>query len=546
MIKIGRRTNTRMHYLSCTWSGFSLFGPLLRLALALGCLIAAPFVRAEGLRDVTSKPGPDVADAFVGSVYPDLLGRQEVRLYVDKRKPALLLASPYIWPDWAPFAQSVEVACNGKKSTDMGEAKLHLSFFSPLVLQEIANLVKSQGKKDVTTFNLASYPYVFLTVETATSDGTTPGKVRYRFPDSFNVPFRGGTIANQDAFPPQDAEIAVSDRCGYLKMIALSQESLVKSLTGFLYSIRLDSKVESLRADYEAFTKGESVRKLFRDEIGGGSIRVLSTGQSRQLGMNLGGIAFGGGSDSSQVTDANDTRYRAVTANLLQMAAMSSSRDLLVRHTHGPVSNITQPQRDQLVKELMSFALDEQRAVWAKFEPSENERQWNVVIGEVKRTLSEADTKELLKSNATNKAAGSQTVKGKYAGIEGESSRSGSIDSEGGIEYEKSNGQWIPTRARLYLISENSLSSRVTGAFEDALVKTGEVQRFELLLKISKGSPFDREWKNMTFPVDEEKFVVKDPETKQETAIEVDKWVNDTCSPATRPAYDPVPRRPGK
>lgn len=425
------------------------------------------------------------------SIYPTSLQKVQVLLYSDTRSADSghrYYIEPYVFPEWNSFQSAVQKSCDGQSPNYFTSVELVVQLANLRVNEEIVSLAKKNASAtDITLETLFSYPFALLRLDTiGVSDPEIPRKTRWRYPRGGDEILTGVMQANSIRFLDDSVTIPIRDTCEQLVRIARSPQNIL----GTMYSSNNTVQVDILSISYGGFARDAKLERLFRDETAAGSRKVTMRGSSGGVGLNLGGV-FGGASDSSQVSESKDSRHRAISGSLVQEAATEYSRTLVIQRR----SEIERAgiHSDELPQLLANFVLETAKEATASFRKI-SEDQWEVVIGQVTRTISASEVEELLKSSGNPQLVGANenqaSVKVKAVEVSGNSKQNASFTDNRGIEWSRNDkAEWIPTSAKLELISANALEDRASAIYEDVVVKRGtSVARVELRT-ITSGSP---------------------------------------------------------
>lgn len=461
---------------------------------------------------------PYIADAVV---FPKSANEQAITIYKDASDSReRRFFKPVFIPAWEDFEKEVKVTCGGAKETDVKTAPIKVQFASKRLNEEVASeLSKSNAAVNVNT--IFSYPIYALFVVSGSVDpeDTVATKIQFRFPPGITDVLPQGVTATIDAPLTglgQRPPLRIRETCANLKEIAVNRD-----LNAFVYTQYAEVKLNSVSAVISAFANGGGLADLKRDEQQGGVVRVESKSGSKGIGFNLGGFLGGGATTGKSSETSSDTRYRGVSASLIQTIAEEVATD-------GTISaRIEDPDRfDQakIVETLMTFILGQQTAFKARFEKVGAD-QWAIVTDTYKRTLSVAESNLLMSSvpdadlaisgsdtvdcamlaaSATGGAAAAGTA-GASATKTAKATETGKVDDKerctssrnltygyaDSIKWHRVGPDWVPVDVDIYAIDTQSLADRAKVSIEMAVVTQSKTAQMHTLVHVADIQPTD-------------------------------------------------------
>lgn len=384
-----------------------------------------------------------------------LLGNA-IDLYADDSKPTNIRYYPlfYVFPDWSKANEDLKAVCSKPEdASKTTEILVDVEVTSNRVQQEII-----QGESPPTALppwpaftrsNIVLYPYNWIEIYVGASSFPEPRLV-YQWP-----PPAIASLQTRISIAPPPIRIPVKGTCLEIRHILDFYD-----ISGRLIAATRQFKVQSITAAMKDFTNSQEFDDMLSNATQSGAIKVTTSGQSDGVGLNLGGILGGGTSSSSQTAQTEDTRTRAVTANIVSSAVTNFMSRVQTR-TFCETNTCSQD-----VSALIQLIIGRADKVVARAIEKED-GSFGLVSDAFKGTLSKEDVKLLMNTSDDSrlkfgeKATGNVTVAGVTAGGSDEKNFEGG-DTRG-IQWSKdSKDEWVPTSVKLYLIRASQIKQDVS------------------------------------------------------------------------------------
>jgi len=410
-----------------------------------------------------------LGDISLPVVRDPLSGQEKSQYYV----------APYFHYDIEGFRNNVNAAC--KNESDVGKivsADLSFQFATTRVNDEISRQIiqrKYDSSSDAPL--LRPYPYGLLQIYTGYyfSDDNVPGKPRWSTPPNAYEAIAGGYLAVPAAFDFITHTIPIHDTCDQLQAIAKGHGDFQAAA----FSNMPDTKRNFFFISYDLFATSQAVDDIVKTETSSGIVSVSSRGSSGAVGLNVGALTAGGTVGSQKATN-NDTRRRAVTANVLEAAVQQASGTIIAKRLRE--YNVNDSSINEVEKQLLDTLINKLvPSVTAAFDKA-GDQQYKLrgdIISEV--VLTRGDVNMLLKSSEKPELNGTQDVSGGFKGMEGSEKKATTVRDERGIEWKREGNEWIPTNVKLHVLSKADLRNKLTTSFEDiAVAGSQSVQKMNL------------------------------------------------------------------
>ncbi|MDK1489395.1 hypothetical protein QN219_04905 [Sinorhizobium sp. 7-81] len=461
-----------MNLLGLTLTSIAVFG-----SLAISHA-QSPAGEEQQALPVTSEERISKSRQLVMSINPHGLFGNILNIYKVSGEENLYNFLPYVIPEWNSFKTHYEKQCQDQQSVDDTKKtiRIPLSFYSNDLLDEIKRLIVLNSGKAGTNISLGIPPSV--------------GIVAYAF-DHENLPYeiintipltdllKGVPLTDVSSGFPKQLEGRVRATCFELAEIADSQR-----LTALMFIVGATAKVNKLAAAASTLVQSDLGAQLRNNETEVNRTTLTNKGKGAGIGVKLGGISIGGGSQQSQST-ADTQHYRIINRTWLDSNIERATTGVLIDQicdSEVCKSDIV----DQLFNHFFGH-LEKERVIIQE----QSADAWTAKYKMGGLSIQKITVSEELANTLKQAAEMNDKASGEYSGIKFTKEDADNLTAESGVTFKRSGDRWVPTSVDAYVVSLADLERSIELNFNQMILGESENVAIQLTPLVRPSEPSD-------------------------------------------------------
>ncbi|MEM9086935.1 MAG: hypothetical protein AAGB23_13520 [Pseudomonadota bacterium] len=406
---------------------------------------------------------------------------------------------PFFQFDNRDYSAAFEEKCSLANEAEIVTIPVEFRLSSRRVNEEVRDAVNASDTSNTSITSILSYPYAFLTLGYAsTSQDEKSLKHLATLPVGVLAPSE-----DERATAVQDRDFFFEIRPIDITLPCKDHENIVRRNIAGDFVFRAFTNVEvisetSFAIEFVNFARSSSSAKLIQDQKNRGFLRYQSESRGAQIGLNLGSL-LGQVGGAAEETQANDTRSRFVTSDLILELASEYSSSMNIQSITRRGGQQGLRNREAIIQKLVDSYLKSADSTLIEFRASED-GTFTIVSNTLERlTLNSADIDALFETS--NHPQASQKRSAALDGAQFNEERQ--FTDQRNIKWERKGGEWIPVQAELYLVGNLETSNAFFTQLED-IVATGESNVQMWALRVIASDSFIPE--KIVFPLRKGRF----------------------------------------